>query len=249
VRLKLIACEIFYREMCAAAARAVHQIDLEFLPKGLHDIGAAKMREQLQAAVDRVDASRYEAVLLGYALCGNGLAGLCARSLPVILPRAHDCITLFLGSKERYLEYFNSHPGVYFKTTGWIERGQDLAQLDQSAIRKKLGIGQSYEELAARYGEENARFLFEQIGDYTRHYGQYTFIEMGVEPDDRFERLAREQAVERGWKFEKVQGDMALIRRLVDGAWTEKDFLSVPPGWRVAVTYDDGIIQAERTPS
>jgi len=249
VRLKLIACEIFYREMCAAAARAVNQIDLEFLPKGLHDIGSAKMLAQLQATVDRVDASRYEAVLLGYALCGNGLAGLCARSLPLILPRAHDCITLFLGSKERYLDYFNSHPGVYFKTTGWIERGQDLAQLDQAAIRRKTGIGQSYEERAARYGEENARFLWEQIGDYTRHYGQYTFIEMGIEPDDRFERLAREQAAERGWKFEKVQGDMALIQRLVDGAWDEKDFLAVPPGWRVAVTYDDGIVQAERIPS
>jgi len=248
VRLKLIACEILYREVCAVAARSVNQIDLQFLPKGLHDIGAAGMRERLQAEMDAADTC-YEAVLLGYALCGNGLTGLAARRTPLVVPRAHDCITLFLGSRARYLDYFNSHPGVYFKTTGWIERGQDLAQLDQSAIRKKLGIGQSYEELAARYGEENARFLWEQIGDYTRHYGQYTFIEMGLEPDDRFERLAREQAAERGWKFEKVRGDLSLLQRLVDGPWDEKDFLRVPPGWRVAVTYDDGIVQAERIPS
>jgi hypothetical protein len=155
---------------------------------------------------------------------------------------------LFLGSKERYLEYFTAHPGVYFKTTGWIERGQDLAQLNQASIRRKTGIGQSYEELTARYGEENAKFLWEQIGDYTRNYGQYTFIEMGVEPDDRFERMAREQAAERGWKFEKVAGDMSLIQRLVDGPWDEQDFLTVPPGWRVAVTYDEQIIRAERAP-
>lgn len=246
MRLKLIACEIFFREMCAAAARSLNQIDLEFLPKGLHDIGAAAMLGRLQACVDQVDAARYEAVLLGYALCGNGLAGLTARDRPLVAPRAHDCITLFLGSKERYLEYFNSHPGVYFKTTGWIERGADLAQLDQSAIRRKMGIGQSYEELAARYGEDNARFLWEQIGDYTRNYGQYTFIEMGVEPDDRFERLAREQAAERGWKFEKIQGDMTLIQRLMDGPWDDADFLVTPPGARVAVTYDEQIIRAER---
>ena len=249
MRLKLIACEIFFREMCAAAARSVNQIDLEFLPKGLHDIGSVEMLARLQAAADQVDAARYEAVLLGYALCGNGLAGLAARSAPLVAPRAHDCITLFLGSKERYLEYFNSHPGVYFKTTGWLERGADLAQLDQSAIRKKLGIGQSYEELATRYGEESAKFLWEQIGDYTRHYGQYTFIEMGIEPDDRFERLAREQAAERGWRFEKVAGDMSLIQRLLDGPWDDADFLVVPPGARVGVTYDEGIIRAERSPA
>jgi hypothetical protein len=69
---------------------------------------------------------------------------------------------------------------------------------------------------------------------------------MGVEPDGRFERWAREQAAERGWKFEKLQGDMSLLQRLVDGPWDEADFLTVPPGGRVAVTYDDAIIQAER---
>jgi hypothetical protein len=245
VRLKLIACEIFYREMCAAAARSVNQIDLEFLPKGLHDLGSAPMRERLQASVDQADGARYEAVLLGYALCGTGLAGLTARERPLVLPRAHDCITLFLGSKERYLEYFHSHPGVYFKTTGWIERGSELTQLNQAAIRDKMGIGQSYEELAARYGEDNAKFLWEEIGNYTRHYGQYTFIEMGVEPDDRFERVAREQAAERGWKFEKVRGDMGLIQRLVDGPWEDGEFLVAPPGARVVVTYDEGIVGAE----
>jgi len=66
---KLITCEIFYREMCAAVARAPHLVDIEFLPKGLHDIGSAKMSARLQEAVDTVDAERYQAVLLGYALC------------------------------------------------------------------------------------------------------------------------------------------------------------------------------------
>ena len=39
MRLKLIACKIFYRELCAVVARSIHQVDIEFLPKGLHDIG------------------------------------------------------------------------------------------------------------------------------------------------------------------------------------------------------------------
>lgn len=248
MRLKLISCEILYREMCAAVARSPNQVDIEFLPKGLHDIGGAGMLGRLQAALDRVEEAGYEAVLLGYALCGTGLVGLAARSKPVVIPRAHDCITLFLGSKERYLEYFNDHPGVYFKTTGWIERGEDFQPLSRFTIQNKLGYRQNYEELVARYGEDNARFLLEQLGDYTRNYGRFTFIEMGIEPDDRFERRTREQAVARGWKFEKTQGDMSLIQRLVDGPWEERDFLVLPPGWRVTATYDDNIIGAEKSP-
>src|SRR5512136_2427621 len=114
MRLKLISCEIFYRELCASVARSKNQIDIEFLPKGLHDIGQDKMLPRIQAAVDAVDASRYEGILLGFGLCNNGISGLVARSIPLIVPRAHDCITLFLGSKERYREYFDSNPATYF---------------------------------------------------------------------------------------------------------------------------------------
>ena len=55
VRLKLIACEIFYRELCAAVARSVNQVDLEFLPKGLHDIGQEGMNRRLQEVLAGVD--------------------------------------------------------------------------------------------------------------------------------------------------------------------------------------------------
>ncbi len=245
MRLKLISCEILYREMCAAVARSPNQVDIEFLPKGLHDSGSVLMLDRLQAALDAVDEADYEAVLFGYALCGTGLAGLTARTKPVVIPRAHDCIALFLGSKERYLDYFNNNPGVYFKTTGWMERGEGLQPLTADAL-KKSGLGYSYEELVAKYGEENAQFLYEQLGNHTRNYGQLTFIEMGVEPDDRFERATIEEAARREWKFEKIRGDMSLIHDLVDGRWSPDRFLVVPPGWRVVAKHDESIIGAEK---
>ena len=95
MRLKLISCEIFYRELCWAVARSPNTVDIEFLPKGLHDIGSEGMSARLQAVLDRVDDPRYEAVLLGYGLCNNGIAGLRPGKYRLIVPRAHDCITLF----------------------------------------------------------------------------------------------------------------------------------------------------------
>jgi hypothetical protein len=245
MRLKLIACEILYRELCAAAACSINQIDVEFLPKGLHDIGRAGMSARLKEAVDAVDETRYEAIILGYALCSNGLIGLQAKNIPLIVPRAHDCITLFLGNKERYLEYFKKNPGTYFKTSGWIERGEGLTQSNSDSIQLQTGMNRSYQELVEKYGEDNAKYLHDQLCDITRNYGKIAFIEMGVEPDGRFEQKARNDAAAMGWKYEILHGDMSLLWDLLDGRWDDNRFLLIPPGGKIAPSYDEKIIKIE----
>lgn len=244
MNLKLISCEIFHREMQAAVSRSAHQIEILFLPKGLHDIPCREMLARVQAAVDAV-GDGFDAILLGYGLCNNGLQGLTARAVPLVLPRAHDCITLFLGSRRRYSDYFFNHPGVYFKTTGWIERGEAGEELRPLTIPHQLGMDKTLDEFIAEYGEDNGPFLYEQLAQTTRNYGQFTFIEMGVEPDGSFEQLTRDEAAKRGWKFEKIAGSMALIHDLLSGNWPPENFLVVPPGHRIRATNDDAIICAE----
>jgi hypothetical protein len=245
MRLKLISCEVFYREVCDTVSRSPNTVDVKFLPKGLHDLGAPRMRAAVQAALDSVDMARYDAALFGYGLCNNGLAGITAGAAPLVLPRAHNCIALFLGSTERYLEYFLANPGVYFKTTGWMERCEQNGELTQLSPPRQMGMDTAYEELVARYGEESARYLYDTLCCHTRHYRQISFIEMGVEPDDRFEREAKEQATERGWSFEKLLGDLSLLQRLVDGSWEAPEFLVVPPGQRVVATCNEQIVACE----
>lgn len=242
MRLKLISCEVLFREMSDAVARSPHQVDVEFLPKGLHDLGSAEMRRRLQLVVDRTDRSSYDAVLMGYALCGTGLAGLTAHALPIVVPRAHDCIALLIGSRRRYQEYFDANPGVYFRSTGWLERGESLEQI----ARNRTGIGLSLDDLVAKYGDENGRYLFEELNAYQRTYQRLTYIETGLEANSSFEDRARQEAVRRGWAFEKIAGDLSLFQRLVSGDWAEADFLTVQPGSRIVVRYDEKVIDVEQ---
>ena len=243
MRYKLISCEVLYREMCDAVARSPHIVDVEFHTKGLHDLGMKPMREALQAAVDAVDGSRYDAILMGYALCGNGLNGLRARNVQLVLPRAHDCIALLFGSRQKYQAFFDETPGVYFRSTGWLERGEALEQVTQFTV----GMASTLEGLIEKYGEDNGRYLFEELHRYRKSYRQLTYIETGIESSDSFEKRAKEEADHRGWTFTKMQGDLRLFRQLVDGQWDNDDFLVVPPGFEIAATYDDGIVRAVRS--
>lgn len=201
------------------------------------------MRDRLQEMADAVDPAKYGAVLFGYALCGNGVNGLTATRLPLIIPRAHDCIGLLMGSRERYSAYFESNPGVYFRSTGWLERGQNL---DQTAIAlSKSGASYTLDELIERYGEDNGRYLHEQLGRCAHRFSRLTFIATGLEPDSCFEQQARDEAERRGWHFDKIHGDIRIFEKLVSGNWDESDFLRVEPGWRVKAVYDGQVIDKE----
>ena len=77
--LKLIACEIAFREICHVAARSPNLLDFEFLTQGYHDIPRTGCAE-IQRRIDATPAGKYEAILIGYGLCSNILAGLRSAS-------------------------------------------------------------------------------------------------------------------------------------------------------------------------
>jgi len=212
---------------------------------GLHDLGAS-MRPHLQERVDAADRAGYDAILLGYALCGRGTEGLRAGRTKLVLARVHDCIGLLMGSRHRYQDYFNDHPGVYYRSPGWIEfqtPGQIIDQVYASA-NNVLGERRSLEELIAKYGEENGQYLFEQFNAFRRHYSGLTYITTGVPSDDASRILARAEAEKEGWVFEDIQGSLTLLEQLVNGEWDTADFLVVPPGSSVRGTLGDSIVDA-----
>jgi hypothetical protein len=245
MRLKLIACEVLTREMNAVVVRSPHAIDVEILPMGLHDLGAS-MGPHLQQRIDAADKEGYDAFLLGYALCGRGTEGLCAGMTQLVLPRAHNCIGLLMGSRDRFQAYFDAHPGVYFRSPGWIENQSADRNLQPaySAEHNAAWAKQTRGQLVAQYGDDNGNYLFERFSAYRRRYSGLTYISTGVESDQACRTLARAEAEREGWAFEEIEGSLTLLERLVNGDWDAADFLVVPPGARVRGSLGESIVEA-----
>jgi len=249
--LKFIGCEIMFREACHLACVTPHRVDLEFLRKGLHDLERRDMLGKVQSCIDAVDPKAgYEAILLGYARCNDGVVGVEARSVPIVIPRAHDCITFFFGSRRAYREYFDTYPGTYYMTTGWAERNS-FRQGDYSrpaygmqGVMGKLGLAESYEEMVAKYGKENADFITATLGDWRKNYSRLLYLEMGVCDEGPFIEEAAREAREHNWEFERRKGDWTLLRKLFFGQWDD-DFVIVSPGARIAARNDEQVLDVE----
>jgi len=249
--LKFIGCEIIYREACYLAATVPRRVDVEFLRKGLHDLERQDMLAKVQSAVDAAAAEdRYEAILLGYARCNDGLAGLRAPTIPLVVPRAHDCVTYFFGSRAGYRQYFDTHPGTFYMTTGWSERdtvagdGYDRPAYDTQGVMGKLGLADDYQTLVEKYGEENARFVMQSLGDWRQNYSRLCYLKMGVCDETDIVEAARSEAAERDWQFELRDGDLTLLRRLFAGQWDD-DFVIVQPGQSIVACNDHRVLDAE----
>jgi hypothetical protein len=247
---RTIACEIAFREICHGAARSPNVIDTEFLTQGYHDTPKVGLAE-IQKRVDAVPAGKYDAILLGYGLCSNIITGLRTEHTPVVIPRAHDCITFFLGSKERYKEFFEAHSGTYYYTSGWLEcvrrRGEKSLQQGTTFMPSTVqaAADATYRKWVEKYGEEQAQYLRETMGNWAASYTRGALIHFDFTRHLDLPEQVRAICAGQGWQYEEVAGDLGLIQRWLDGQWDEKDFLILPPRHKVKTTFDDLIIGAE----
>ncbi|MGQ9887980.1 MAG: DUF1638 domain-containing protein [Aggregatilineales bacterium] len=241
-RYLALTCTALARSVYAAAATSPHAVTVTLLEQGLHN-RPKNLRAILQERIDSPATNAYDAVLLAYGLCGAATAGLVARSAPLVLPRAHDCITLYLGSRQRYLAEFEKHPGTYWYSVDYMER-QDPAN---SVALGAAGIEASeaeYETYVAKFGEETAAMLMDELRRWSQHYTRAAFIDTGLGDPEPYAAQAREKAEREGWVFERMAGDCRLMNMLISGEWPEDEFLVVPPGYRVEQAADDRIIRA-----
>lgn len=247
--LKVIACKALFREITYYASISENVIDLTCLEWGLHDkIGG--LHEALKAELAAIDAGDdthssyppygqdFDGIVLAYGLCSNGIVGLTSSKYPLIIPRAHDCITLLLGSKERYAELFKEAGGTYWYSPGWVENSPIPGE---GRYRWMMDI------YSDRYGEEDAEEMVELGEEWQNSYSRLGLINWPEFKDRQFAQMTREKAKESaeyaGWEFAEYEGSGTLVKDIIDGNWDVERFLIVPPGQTIKQDYGPGIVK------
>ncbi len=244
MRLRIIACRVLFRELSLLAAQSSNVIDTVFLDQRYHN-QPETLGKALQESIDRTENEKgppahspyaetldYDAILLGYALCSNAIVGLRSAKYPLVIPRAHDCISLFLGCRKRYKRYFDEQPGTYWYTRGWME---NVLMPGEERYER------TYRHYREQYGEDNADYLMRMEQDWLAKYNRCAFIEWPDIPAQGQKKQTKKAADYLNWAYDEHRGDSQLLRDFVEGRWDDR-FLIVKPGKTIGPSFDEGVI-------
>jgi hypothetical protein len=230
----IISCAVLDAEIALLRREAPSLAHVEIMQQGLHN-EPDKLRVELQAAVDRVEARpEIEVIVLGYGLCSRGTEGVRTRRCRLVMPRAHDCITLLLGSKERYAAYVAEHPGTYWYSPGWNKHTLMPGQERFAALRR---------EYVEKYGEDNADFLMESEQHWFKTYDTAAFVHLGAGPVEKELAFTHQCAQWLGWRCDHQRGDPALLVALLNGPWDNDRFVVLNPGQTFRLVADERVLE------
>lgn len=230
----VITCAVLEDEIRHFAASCPGVRRIEILEQGLHN-DPPKLRVKVQEMVDAIERdAEIEAIALGYGLCSRGTEGVVSRRCRLVMARAHDCITLLLGCKDRYAEYVKQHPGTYWYSVGWnrhhIPPGKDR-------------YDKYYQQYCEKFGEENAQYLMEQEQAWFQSYSRAAFVDMGVGSTAGDQQYTRDCAQWLKWDYDYQRGDGGLLRDLLGGPWDDERFIVLEPGQTLRMTADDRVVE------
>lgn len=226
----LLACDVFKEEIEAFAARGAAWKSVRFLEMGLHDF-PDNLRSELASALLAIEEDpQVETILLAYGRCGNGLVGLQAGRARLVLPQAHDCLSILLGGRERHDAILRETPGTYFYSPGWI-RGKRVPGPDRESYLREL-----YRE---RYpdDEEMLDDLVEVDRESFAHNSCAAYVD--ITGNAQAEAYCKGCAHYMGWSYKHLEGDPSFLESLLTGPWNDPQrFLVVPPHHFIAARED-----------
>lgn len=224
----VVACAVLSVDMKSVAQTLGIDLDYKFLEAGLHN-NPKLLSTKLQNAIDEISAKGDgDRIIIGYGVCGKGTIGIHSRQIPLVIPKVHDCIALFLGGDQAYKDQFRKYPGTYYLSAGWCEENREtLAQRQQRAWFGSERL--QYSDLVKSHGKKTADHTFNFLNSWQKNYQRAAFIETGARQSVRYEAQAREMAKAYNWKFEKIQGEQTLIRKLLTAGHSTREILVVPP--------------------
>jgi len=219
---RVLACRVFQPELTSLGVDEKHAV---YLDQGLHRYPDQLRLELAKALAGLEDDPSVERVILGYGFCGGGMQGIKTSRADLVLPLAHDCVPLLLGSAQ-------ANPcvgcgGTFYLTPGWIDHGQ-TPYSEYFATRE-------------RFGHEDALWVGEQM---LASYDRVTLVDTGVGLKPHHRSYARDMARLFGLAYHEQRGHRDWLRRLLGGR-PGLGLAVIPPGETVDISLYP---QAQRPP-
>lgn len=243
---KLIGCKILEREIASVTHHCKNVIDVTMMRAKLHD-NPDHLHQVLQEEISMIDDNQhqysndilnhdYDAILLAYGLCSNAICGLVSHKYPLVIPRAHDCITLVMGDKDAYFNYHMKNPGTFYYWPGIMELG---GFDDQESYSRR------FQMYLNRYkgNEKRAKRAMDIEAAYTSNYNNLAYINWEALRFPEYEEQAESIAQKKGWTYSTLHGNSSLLKQLVDGDWPEDRFQIIQAGHQARPSYDNQIIE------
>lgn len=226
-KIKLIACEVLKREIEFIIKKDKLDIEIDYTKKESHN-EPSNLQKEIQDIIDNTLGFDY--ILLGIGLCGNSINGIISKNIPLIVPRAHDCCTLFLGNRHKMVEVFKENQSMPWGSTGYSEIGLSTRRDGDNGY-----YTEEYTEFLNKYGEDNAKFLWDTLHPQ-REFESAIFIKTDETYDEKiYKKFANEC---KGIDVKTVKGEMTIIEKLLNCS-IDDDLLLVNPGEKIVAKYDN----------
>jgi len=236
-RIAVVTCAVLEDEVKHFASDLPQVVHTEVMQQGLHN-EPDELRRQVQEAITRIERAmpQVQAIVLGYGLCSRGTEGIATSRCLLVIPRAHDCITVLLGDRLRYAQYVKDHPGTYWYSPGWNRHHTPPGKDRHDKLLEKY---------RQKYGQENAQFLMEQEQNWFKTYNRATYVHLGVGVTPQDIEYTKQCAQWLGWDYDCQHGDPALLKDLLAGKWDSDRFVVLGPGQTLRLTADERIIEPQ----
>ncbi len=245
--MHIFSCRVFTRELSYFIAKSKNIVDVTYLPQGLHE-SPQLLKSELNAAIkkfhDQVEnwqrRRKPDYLALCFGLCSESIVGVEAIDIPIVVPRVDDCIGVYLGSEQRYLECFEKYKGTYWAFPSWVESTPSTDDNYLDIMRAKY--------MERHDDEDVVDALMELEEEMTSNYQNVGYITspLAVDPKGSLEH-AQHYAKRNGWNLIELEGDLSLMQQLVDGPWDEDKFLIVPPKHKIEATHDITKVRAVKS--
>lgn len=231
----ILACEVLKPEIEHLASTIPDLPEIIYLSQRLHDY-PEKLRAGVQEKLDEIERDRpdIDFIIMGYGLCGRGLAGVTTKRATLLYPRLHDCIPLLLGQDEKNGSLSTREGTTYWSSPGWLD--SFLAEYHLTDAR--------FQKYAEKFGEKRARKMVAAEDALLGSYRDLCHVQWPGLPE-HYREQAKQVAKATNLAYGEKPGSDAYLRALLTACEDEERFLQIRPGQTIDMNTDGEIIVTE----